>query len=137
MSAAARSLEYLARSNPGAASEDHRSCRPLPPDSGTANMHRRAGHPYLCRLWSDTLGHGGLDLRTTMFAPCLLGCPHSWRKRRSANQSSIRAAPARSPRLCRGSRAFSPAQLGRTALATREPEACHGKCGVVCPLGHL
>jgi len=91
MSAAARSLEYLARSNPGAASEDHRSRRPLPPDSGTANMHRRAGHPYLCRLWSDTLGHGGLDLRTTMFAPCLLGCPHSWRKRRSANQSSIRA----------------------------------------------
>ena len=81
MSAAARSLEYLTRSNPGAASEDHRSCRPLPPDSGTANMHRRAGHPYLCRPWSDTLGHGGLDLCTPMFAPWLLGCPGTVRQR--------------------------------------------------------
>ena len=50
-SAAARSLEYLSRSNPGAASDDHRSCRPLPTDSGTANMRWRAGHPYLYWPW--------------------------------------------------------------------------------------
>jgi len=27
----------------------------------------------------DTLGHGGLDLCTPMFAPCLLGCPGTGR----------------------------------------------------------
>ena len=39
------------------------------------------GHLYLYRPWSDTLGHGGLDLRTPMFAPCLLGCPGTARQR--------------------------------------------------------
>ena len=84
------------------ASEDHGSCRPLPPGSWARLTHIAscpgiytfADDGYsLSRLWPRRAWRGGLDLCTPMVAPCLLGCPGTRRQHpASAERSPIRAA---------------------------------------------
>jgi hypothetical protein len=67
---------------PGAASRNHETCRPFPPDSDCTDILRRARHLYLYRRWlrpflsrPRRFRYGGLDLCMPMFVPNLLGCP--------------------------------------------------------------